>query len=650
MENTQYSILLVDNESRNLRSFKSTFSPYYTIRTASTGTEGLKILKKENFQLIITNQRMLQMPAVEFIEKARKNRPDVPYILLTENSNDDLTGFASEFNIRQYASKPFDPNGMKSLIELSLIVFQLRQDKRQLHDKVIVCKNRLQKIVDAAPDAIITTNEKQNIVMANPASETIFGYEKGSLIGQPITMLIPLEYRKEYREKAKNFINSKLNAEDMGKEIPLMALSSAGNKIPIETSLSKIDIEGELYINAIIRDVSKREKAEKLLRESEEEYRLLAENSPVKILKVNRNMVIEYTNHVSESTESVVGQSLLNYTPPDDREKVQRTLEKVFENGTPAYYEVFGESPNGDLAWHASNVGAIKKDGKITSILLVVQDISEKKKSENLMLKLNNELEISVAERTKELQTAREELEEALKNEKELGKLKSQFVSRASHQFRTPLTIIQSNMGLLSLQIDNKEGIDDAIKQAFEKANCRILSQIDRMTRMMNKVLTLGEINAETTQLDLMPLDLVNLSREIIGNYNEIQDDKREMTLTILGEPTFLKLDSRLFSHAISNFVSNAFKYSQGRPAPEMKLVFKENSIQIAIIDHGLGIPEEDLAFLFEPFFRASNVGEISGTGLGTSIAKEYIELNLGSIEVNSTINIGTEFILTFKK
>ena len=80
MENTQYSILLVDNESRNLRSFKSTFSPYYTIRTASTGTEGLKILKKENFQLIITNQRMLQMPVVEFIEKARKNRPSLHII------------------------------------------------------------------------------------------------------------------------------------------------------------------------------------------------------------------------------------------------------------------------------------------------------------------------------------------------------------------------------------------------------------------------------------------------------------------------------------------------------------------------------------------------------------------------------------------
>jgi signal transduction histidine kinase len=141
---------------------------------------------------------------------------------------------------------------------------------------------------------------------------------------------------------------------------------------------------------------------------------------------------------------------------------------------------------------------------------------------------------------------------------------------------------------------------------------------------------------------------LVVLCEDIIENHNEIQNDQRRMTLTVTGSPKCLQLDTNLITHAISNFVSNAFKYSVDRPAPIMRLLFNENSTQLSIIDFGLGIPKEDLMNLFEPFYRASNVSEFPGTGLGTTIAKEYIELNKGSIKVKSTLNEGTEFILTF--
>jgi len=165
---------------------------------------------------------------------------------------------------------------------------------------------------------------------------------------------------------------------------------------------------------------------------------------------------------------------------------------------------------------------------------------------------------------------------------------------------------------------------------------------------MMNDLLFLGKIDLGNIIPEFGQVNLVELCQEIIDNHNEIQNDQRRMDLTIIGEKSTLELDANLMTHAISNLVSNAFKYSENKPAPTMRLWFKEDSTQLSIIDYGLGIPVEDLTNLFEPFYRASNVAEVSGTGLGTTIAKEYVELNNGSIEVNSTLLVGTEFILTF--
>ncbi|MCJ8289184.1 MAG: HAMP domain-containing histidine kinase [Crocinitomicaceae bacterium] len=263
----------------------------------------------------------------------------------------------------------------------------------------------------------------------------------------------------------------------------------------------------------------------------------------------------------------------------------------------------------------------------------------------DILINVDNEFEAKVAERTKDLQRTQTELSICLENEKILGELKSRFVSTASHQFRTPLTVIQSNMGILSMQ---KGLMDDALKVTFEKINNRIITQVGWMTTMMNDLLILGKIDLSNIVLELEPIDLVGLCGEVIVNYNEIQDDNRNMTLTVIGKPSTLELDANLITHAISNLVSNAFKYSENKPAPRMKLVFNEQSTQLSIIDYGLGIPEEDIINLFEPFYRASNVTEVSGTGLGTTIAKEYVELNQGSIKVKSTLLEGTEFILTF--
>lgn len=279
------------------------------------------------------------------------------------------------------------------------------------------------------------------------------------------------------------------------------------------------------------------------------------------------------------------------------------------------------------------------------SIYGVTLDITSRKEAERVKEEFTNKLAEKVQERTEELEETKRQLEKSLHKEKELGELKSRFVSTASHQFRTPLTVIQSNIGLLEMQVDK---ISEEVKPMMEKVTSRIKSEVVRMTDIMNEVLILGKINSGGINPVFKSTDLIEICRIVIGKYNEIQEDGREALIKVKGKSQPVMLDENLMEQALSNIISNAFKYSVGHPAPEVYLSFNDQEVEIEIKDFGMGIPENELQELFTPFYRASNVLDIPGTGLGTTIMKEYIEINKGKINVKSTLNKGTVFNIQF--
>lgn len=247
----------------------------------------------------------------------------------------------------------------------------------------------------------------------------------------------------------------------------------------------------------------------------------------------------------------------------------------------------------------------------------------------------------------KELKRAKSNIENALEKQKELGELKSRFVSTASHQFRTPLTVIRTNLSILAMQ---KDGMSEKLLLQFNKVNLRIIDQITRMTQIMDDVLLLGKIDSGTVKPTLLPANLIDLCEEINSSYNLTQADGRKIKLETNGGSKPISIDTNLVEHAISNLVSNAFKYSEDKPSPKMVINFEDTFVEVLIQDYGIGIPKKDLQYLFDPFYRASNTNEVSGTGLGTSIAKEYLELCGASLKVKSELNQGSVFIITFKR
>ena len=227
----------------------------------------------------------------------------------------------------------------------------------------------------------------------------------------------------------------------------------------------------------------------------------------------------------------------------------------------------------------------------------------------------------------------------------ELGELRSKFVSTASHQFRTPLTVIQSNIELLDMILDNT---NDEVRSRYSKISSRIQQEIKRMTDLMNNVLVLGKINSNAIAYNPQWLDLILLCQDLIDQHSTIQKDNRIIEYSFPDTPVMVMGDVTLLSNAIENLISNAFKYSVGAPNPQLYLISGENGIEIHVVDKGVGIPEEDFIGLFKPFFRSGNVKDIEGTGLGLSIVKEYLDMNNAEVSFSSVLNKGTTFKILF--
>lgn len=374
--------------------------------------------------------------------------------------------------------------------------------------------------------------------------------------------------------------------------------------------------------------------------------------SPVSVMITDLDGNIEYVNPNFEnvtgySMAEVIGKTPNILKPKNADSKIYDELWETICAGKTWKGEFKNVKKDGTLFWERASVGPIlDKKGKIISFLALKEDITEKKATEKQLKFTLSNLESLVQARTEQLEHARNELQLSLNKEKELGELKSRFVATASHQFRTPLTVIQANIGLINMQIDT---LENGFKDKLNRVTTRIQSEVERMTELMNDVLILGKINAGSVKPIFKPINLLTIINETSRKYNGIQSDGRKIIVKIDGKARTIVADDKLMEHTISNLLSNAFKYSIGHQSPTLTVGFENNQVKISVKDFGIGIPPDEVKNLFQTFYRATNANDFPGTGLGIAIAKEYAELNGGEISVTSKLNEGSEFIIVFK-
>ncbi len=307
-------------------------------------------------------------------------------------------------------------------------------------------------------------------------------------------------------------------------------------------------------------------------------------------------------------------------------------------------------------------------------VVAFITDISLRKEQERLLerqreelKKQTLELESKVKDRTRELEhlnlglqsqiqerrlaeralkksledvrKAEQEVKKSLEKERELSELKSRFVSMASHEFRTPLTTIASSANLIAKYPNTDQQADR------EKHITRIGKSVTNLTGILNDFLSLEKLESGAVHVNVSEVTLHEVLEEAIRDM-EVTLKKGQEIICKKAEDVSFRTDPHLLKNLIYNLISNASKYSDEGKSIWVICIPKKDQLEIEIRDEGIGIPMDEQKNLFERFFRAANVTNIQGTGLGLHIVLKYVDLLGGKITFESKVGKGSSFII----
>lgn len=322
--------------------------------------------------------------------------------------------------------------------------------------------------------------------------------------------------------------------------------------------------------------------------------------------------------------DAYFGRHLAALLHPDSVPALEAALDAVLEHHERQHLEVLAARRDGTAFYADLGLSAVapSRGAAANGIVCIVRDITQRKQAEAELIK-------------------------ALERERELGELKSRFVSMASHEFRTPLATILASAD--TLRTYRTRMTPEAIEHRFDK----IAAEVQHMTALIEQVLLVGRAEAGRVEFHPETVDVVAFCTELLDHLgrNERAASSAErhiLAFQAAGEWVQVRADTRLLRQIVSNLVSNAIKYSPAGSQIDIRLdCTRPESFTLEVQDHGIGIPDADQAHLFEPFHRAANVGTIPGTGLGMNIIRHSVELHGGTITFTSAENAGSTFTVT---
>lgn len=393
--------------------------------------------------------------------------------------------------------------------------------------------------------------------------------------------------------------------------------------------LETITTVANLASNRLKNAISKKKQleAEEDLKESEKKLRSIIDSAIDGVITINsRGIVIDW----NKSAEAIFGYSADEAMgKPLTDTIIPKEYQGAHDTGM-SHYNKKGEGP---VLNQKIEISAMRKNGEQFPIELAI--IPVKSKGVTTFTAFVSDITVK--------KNVQEEMENALVKERELNELKSRFVNLTSHEFRTPLTTIRQNIDLVRFKFESAYPDSEAI---LDKYLGRIDGEIERLTGLLNDLLLFGKIESGKIEVHRKHIEVESIFKSVVKRIASHQDE-RAFTFKTTGVPHKINAHPKLLDHILTNLISNVFKYSRGRKDPEFTLSFNEiNKVRFHAKDHGIGIPDKDQKKLFQSFYRATNVQNIQGSGLGLSIAKEFTEMHNGVIEVESIQDVGTEFIV----
>lgn len=497
-------------------------------------------------------------------------------------------------------------------IFLIVIIYQFFRNKKN--------SAAIRSIYENAGTALVLLSNDGEIIKWNKFSNKLFGDSSEKLAGKNFFKEF---ISKESTLKPSDIENSYLNEFEI--------TTSDGKTKEISVSCSRTFVNGSPFYVLFILDASEFKRLQRL----NDFYQIILEKSN-EIAKIG-TWEMSYSSFLNKEMPIISSQVMeileINEVLPENMKEIKWTnffnseesiqkLMVVFEDATSKNQafdiELNLVSYKGNDIW-IRFIGSLEFLSK-TDIRLfgTVQDITEVKTGIKL-------------------------IEENLSREQELNKLKSRFISMASHEFRTPLATITSSVELIQMNLA-KLALPNP--QILDKHTFSVLNQVDRLEKTLDGILMLEKTIQGKIETTISTIELESFLNEVVENIN-LPGDERKPILNIESDLSELNTDPNLLHHIMENVISNSLKYSKGKESPIINVFQDMDNISIEIQDFGIGIPESDKSGMFNSFYRAKNTAGIKGTGLGLSIVKEFATLINVDIEIDSTEGEGTKVTLT---
>ena len=525
-------------------------------------------------------------------------------------------------------------------------------------------------IFELSVNGILVVNADGSIIKANPASERLFGYSAGKLIQQKFENRIPNKFKKKHQNN-KEVHFSALKANGFEEDINLFGLKEDGSKFPLEISLTATTMEGKQVVIVYITDITTREKIEKKLKYTQSQLQTYSLELEGKV-----------ASRTSELTATVEKLVASNLSLEDQIEETQDAKKSVIASKSLSS-AIAKNFPKGFIIVFNANFEMLLIEGETVSLLglgkkvfeeAIIDDITMFSSAQKVKLKQDilktiagEHLGFEIAYKNKyfsvntiplvdknafissalfvysnitEQKKVEQDSQNALKKEQELNELKSRFVAMASHEFRTPLSAIQTSAILIGRQ--NEPGKE----QKREKYVAQIKRNVKQLVVILNDFLSLSKLEEGKVTANKVTFDFVVLAKTFIEEVSMTKNAGKNIIISAPDVPVLLHLDPKLVRRILMNLLSNAIKYSPENTDIYIKIEKCKQFISLEVQNQGIGIPEEEQDKLFERFFRAKNVQDIEGTGLGLHIIKQFVNLMNGTIDFKSKTNKGATFLV----
>jgi PAS domain S-box len=485
----------------------------------------------------------------------------------------------------------------------------------------------LKVISEVIAEGVVIVDQAHQIVSCNTAANKMFGYYDQDLVGRPLDVLILEGLRARHRHEVKEFMKKGI-ARTMGPGLELFGMRKNGQRFPLEISLNPFKLGGDKYVMALVVDITERKKAEQtidywfqIFDESLNEIYVFDAETFI-FINVNRGAQL----NLGYDLEELNRLSVLDIKPKLSNEVMKRLVAPLISGKREKVnFETVHKRKDGSLYPVEVHL-QLSHIGKRKVCVAIVLDITERKN-------YTQQLENTVEERTQQLR-------EALMAEKKLNELKTKFLSLVSHEFKTPLTSILTSTSLLSkyTETDQQDKRDKHINT--------IKYKVRHLDNILTDFLSIERLDTGKVNYNITNFPLSKLVNEVIYDSNTLLKEGQHILYPSDIDGINIEFDEKIMALSLSNLVHNAIKYSPEDAEIELRATRIGTILRIDIIDQGLGVPIEEQPFIFDRYFRASNVLTVQGTGIGLNIVRQHMH-NLGAnITFTSELGKGSTFTL----